>query len=148
MKILDAVRDEKPKANRPDPMALYERIFSLRHAAKSLYDRGRAVDKKPEEIQQEIEPLQKALEHSIKRAARNDLPGCVLAVRQLETVARGHMSDADFLLDKANACREHAEHIKNEVMAEMKKDGITERRVGDFSLVITPIDGRDVLSLR
>lgn len=125
-----------------------EHILSLRAAASALYDRGFMQNKKPEDLQKEIEPLQAAMKKLIERASRNDLPGCVMAVQRLESQARAHEKDAKFLQEKADNARHHAVNVKNAVITEMKKDGVTERHVGDFTFVITKQDGREVLILR
>lgn len=133
----------------PSALHLSERIFALRAAASAVYDRGFAVGKSPEELRTEIEPLTKALDKIINQAAVDDLPGCVMAVQRLETQARAHEEDAKFLIEKADNARHHAQSVKDAVTAQMKREGVSEKRVGGFTLVLVrTADGLDELVLR
>jgi hypothetical protein len=127
---------------------LSEQILALRAAASSIYDRGYALGEKPEVIAETIKPLQNTMKKIIESAAHKDLPGCVLAVQRLESQAKAHEDDAKFLMDKATNARHHSANVKRAVIFEMKKNGVTEQRVGDFTLTLVQIDGKDDLILK
>ncbi len=129
-------------------LSLSENILSLRAAASAIYDRGFAMGQKPTEIEETLKPLQQTLKKIIEMASHNDLPGCVLAVQRLESQARAHEEDAKFLMQKAENARHHAENVKNAVITKMRKDGVTERHVGDFTLTLAKVDGKEILILK
>jgi hypothetical protein len=150
LQMQHVTREEWEKERgRQSALMLYEKLTQVRHAAMSIYDRQLVAGKKPEEIQDTIEPLQRTFVRLIENAVKDDLPGCIMAVNQFETTAQGHDKDASILLAKADQDREHAFKIREAIVNEMKASGITEKRVGAFNLVIAKNqEGVEVLVLR
>jgi hypothetical protein len=129
-----------------------DKIFALRAAASSIYDRGMILGKNPEDLAKDIKPLSEALDRLIIQAAQTDLPSCVIAVQRLESMARAHDEDAKYLIQKAQNNRHHARDIKDAIIEKMKRDGVTERHIGAFTAVLTHPEQNglktDVLILR
>lgn len=129
-------------------MMLSETLLSLRAAACAIYDRGLMSGKNQEELAKEIEPLTKALHHTISKAAEDDLPGCVIAVQRLQNMAKAHREDAQYLLEKADDDQNHARYIQKALIKRMKKVGVEEMKNGDFTATIVKSPSGDGIILR
>lgn len=125
-----------------------EKIRSLRINAGVVYDRGVSKGLPHDEITAAIEPIRQVMDDFTRQAVTKDLRGLIYGAKSLQNEANAHMQDAKILVEKEMNTRMFIRKIENEILAEMKRQGVEILVDGDFSVSLVVQDGQSVLTYR